>query len=239
MDKWTSPSDHVPVCFETKSGLYVLSWNILNKKWIKNIESNSQGLKDSLLMRMHHLGIRNQIIINQIKEWVLLGVHVICIQECSSDMLKEIQKLKNVTVFHSDKKKNDIGVFILTNKVGTDFKTDEGIYSDDRDHFIMSIMVDGLTIVNTHVPGGKEAKGPKELTSWIEKMYHSKTILVGDMNQDHLAFHLKDYTYHQPSYYTHINTNKHFVNYDHIWTREVTGRVLTPPDTRFKVIIRQ
>ena len=229
--QWTSPSDHLPVWFKA-THFELITWNILNTKWIKYIEKHP--LKDSVIIRWHKGGLRDDLVVNQIMEWLFTKPVVICLQECSSDVLRQLMaKLKRVSIYHSDLKENDIGVIIVPDSLkSSDFKTSKGVYRDDRDHFIMRVSVGDLIVLNTHIPGGSDAKGPEELSTWLKDNVKSddSAILVGDMNKrpDELKFPT-GWIYQRSSYFTHINTEPKLVRYDHVWTfGDVSGKIVDP-----------
>ena len=49
-EKWDFPSDHLPIGV-TINNHHIVCWNILNTDYLHWIETNSQGLKDSAIMR--------------------------------------------------------------------------------------------------------------------------------------------------------------------------------------------
>lgn len=222
-------------------------------------EKDPQGLLESPLIKWHR---------HKIDEWTerehkiadivisMLGKYyekVICLQECSKEMLELIKKKireafrERFKVLNSEVKYNDLGVVIYdqTKLLVSDSKVVHGIYSDDRDHFIMDVRLNSqissmqFRLVNAHIPGGMRSKGKEQLATYLKTHFDSglTTVVVGDMNKSSELVKqaiVKSFKGESPfqlipsTYSTYVNSKREPADFDQIYlyTKESSAKVL-------------
>lgn len=95
---WEFPSDHLPIGLNLEH-FNIAFWNILNKNYLHHIESNTQGLKDSAILRdnvldQDPLALREIIVKNYIFEMIHHPTHpraLIGLQEVHDDILAALK----------------------------------------------------------------------------------------------------------------------------------------------------
>lgn len=93
--RWEFPSDHPPIAANLslrKHSIKVVSWNVLNRHYYKYIDLDTQGLKDSLITRLHQEGSREVEIVRRIREMMGKDFRIVCLQECWPELLIDLQK---------------------------------------------------------------------------------------------------------------------------------------------------
>jgi hypothetical protein len=89
-EAWQFPSDHLPVRLELGS-FALVCWNILNKDYLNYIEMNTQGLRESSILKDHRLvegqtlTVRENMILSQIFE-MMQSNSLIALQETHEDV---------------------------------------------------------------------------------------------------------------------------------------------------------
>jgi thioredoxin reductase (NADPH) len=100
-EKWTLPSDHLPIGISVSDGkdpFTVVSWNVLNSEYMHWIYKNGQGLGHSILIEedtpIHPDGftLREQHVIDALLQMIHSSKHLLCLQECSERFIQELKK---------------------------------------------------------------------------------------------------------------------------------------------------
>jgi len=208
-DKWQFPSDHLPVGVKV-NGVNFLSWNVLNTAYLKFIESNNQGLRESLIMKENvsdgsGTGLTkrerriSESVIKMIQEPIKGSV--IALQEVGlrfyTELVRKLKCFPTIKMFSSESSPIavDRSVFLYdSRKFSLDPEMDNPKIYKYKVHQAKAIMVLSLRdrssgceyrIIQTHAPGGP--KGPsarKELAEVVMQHYDPKKIMIvmGDMN---------------------------------------------------------
>jgi hypothetical protein len=203
-ERWRFPSDHLPVGMSI-NGLNFANWNILNTAYLGYILSNSQGLKDSLIMETNCIGQdprlteREEIILDQV---LTLLQHptspraLLSLQETGEafwEVLKERlpPNFKTTTTFPNDLANGD--VFIYNSDQFEYVSLQSERYTCYPTNTMMSLTLKERSsgqqyrFIQSHVPGGPVHSAParEEFADFVMKQFDSSMVLVvmGDMNR--------------------------------------------------------
>ncbi len=201
---WRFPSDHLPIGMSI-NGLNFTNWNILNTAYLGYILSNTQGLKDSLIMETNRIGQdprltqREEIILDQV---LTLLQHptsprsLLSLQETGEafwEVLKERlpPNFKTTTTFPNDLAHGD--VFIYNSDLFEYMSLQSETYTCNPTNTMMSLTLKERSsgqqyrFIQSHVPGGPVHSDPAraEFADFVMKQFDSSMVLVvmGDMNR--------------------------------------------------------
>lgn len=202
--QWQFPSDHLPIGM-TIGGVHFACWNILNTDYLKHIETNSQGLKNSLIMETNcpgkdpRLTRREEIVLEQVMSLLQHPTQprsVLSLQETGAsfwEVLKERlpPNFETVTAFTNDLVHGDVFIY------NSDLLVCEGLQSKKYEcqpkNTIMALDLkersSGIQyrFIQSHVPGGPILSEParKELADFAMRNYDPNKVIVimGDMNR--------------------------------------------------------
>lgn len=100
-EKWTMPSDHLPIGISVSDGkdpFSVVSWNVLNTEYMHWIYENGQGLGQSILTQENRpineggFTLREQHVVDALLQMVHSSKDLICLQECSERFIQELER---------------------------------------------------------------------------------------------------------------------------------------------------
>jgi hypothetical protein len=198
---WDFPSDHLPIGTKfIHSGIgsiCVLSWNMLNKNYMKWIIKNQQGLNGSYITATHDKKLKDSHLDEREFSCLeLLALYVkeksfdfLCLQEVSNDVYKKLQSIGDYSILKS-KNERDLQIILYNSKRFTclDFSLIEYKGEDSkciiRGKFKLasSKNIDEFMVTCTHVP----FKDPIPITDLMvkEKCGTTPSIVCGDFNKD-------------------------------------------------------
>lgn len=202
-EKWTFPSDHLPIGL-TVGDFHIALWNVLKKDYLFHIEKNTQGLKESSILKdnmplpgQKNLTIREFIILQNILEMSQHHTHprsLIALQEMHPDM---ISYLKNylppewrIAQPFDESESEDI--FLYDSNVFRFIDSEAVFYEMGRPKTIFTLTLQNKSsgkiyrFVQSHVPGGPSSeRGCQKFAYESLRQYDPNitTILMGDMNQ--------------------------------------------------------
>ncbi|MCE5316073.1 MAG: hypothetical protein LLG04_01745 [Parachlamydia sp.] len=200
---WEFPSDHLPVA-ATFGNVHIASWNILNKNYLFHINENTQGLRDSAIMRDHQpidstsLTLRERIVLQQILEMISHPTHprsLIALEETHPDVLNALKEELpgNWAIATPPGQPQSQDIYLYNKEIFEIVAVDAAKYTPDNYKTIFSLTLrekatgETFRFIQSHIPGGPVdspvavAKYAKEAMRQFDP---SLTIaLMGDMNQ--------------------------------------------------------
>jgi hypothetical protein len=201
---WEFASDHLPIGL-TMDQTHISFWNILNKLYLGHIVENTQGLRESAIMRDNvpdtqnpPLTVRETTVLKEIAEMIHHPTHprsLIALQETHPDVLKALQKSLppgwQIALPPGQKTSQDI--FLYDTQVFELVSLEAEKYSDQLPKTIFSLTLtekaSGKTVrfIQSHIPGGP-VNSPAACAKFAEvalKQFDPSItlILMGDMNQ--------------------------------------------------------
>lgn len=208
---WQFPSDHLPVGM-TLGSFHIALWNVLNKDYLGYIEQNTQGLKESLILRenvpingevsppfpvQRGLTFREALIGERILEMVNHPTHprsLIALQEAHQDLvygLKTSLPSSWVVVTPPNQSKSE-DVFLYNSELFEVIGTKATPYPAKLSSTIFTLDLREKTsnqryrFIQSHIPGGPASK--ESVAKFAEealKQYQKDLtiVLMGDMNQ--------------------------------------------------------
>ncbi len=200
---WKFPSDHLPIG-ATIGDFHIACWNILNKKYLFHIEENTQGLKDSSILKDNipirgskTLTLRELTIGCQILEMINHPTHprsLIALQETHEDVLTflKAQLPFSWAILTPPNQPKSEDIFIYNTDIFQFISLDAVQYTPQLPKTIFTITLlekssgRSFRFVQSHVPGGpKSAEGCAKFSQEALRQYdpHLTTVLMGDMNQ--------------------------------------------------------
>jgi len=232
--QWTFPSDHLPVGGKISES-YFACWNILNKDYLHWIESNTQGLKESLIMEENieiegkqGLTVRENHIIGYVVEMLTHPTHprsLIGLEETNVSVIKALSKIlpphfKMVTA--------DENIFIYNSDHLSPISYESGYYTNLSNTWMSLTLQEkksgkSILFILSHAPGGPKCEHYlNELAEVVVRKHNPAnfTVVMGDQNRPPGAFqlslqlaklkHKKDYLFAHfcIAYPTHINTHR-------------------------------
>lgn len=202
-ERWELGSDHLPTAISVGKRHFV-SWNILDKRCMRWIETNSQGLVDSAITREDFpvspgakLTLREERIIKQIVAMATHETHprsLIALQEVHPDVYAALKtrlpmSYVPVTTFPGDLAHGDLflfdsAIFELVGSTGNTF------YDSHNTWMILTLRdrEDGklFSFVQSHVPGGDFSPIARNQLAY-QTLTHldpaAITLVVGDQNR--------------------------------------------------------
>lgn len=234
-DAWEFPSDHLTIG-ATLDDFHIAFWNVLNKEYLGHIEENTQGLRDTSILRDNvpapghkPLTLRELTVCQDVLEMILHPTHprsLIGLQETHPDVQKFLQT-------------NLPPQYKILTPPGQPLSQDLFIYDTDRFDFISKDSVrytegkpktiftitlfdktQGKTFrfIQSHVPGGPNSpEGCAKFAAEVSRQFDPAitTVLMGDMNQSPAvitnaleAADVQSFHYLPNAYPTHMNTHK-------------------------------
>lgn len=202
--KWHFPSDHLPVGLSIDH-IHIASWNILNKNYLHYIESNTQGLKNSLIMQTHvpleekgGLTVREMMILQSIFELIEHKTHprsLIALEETSEDLLAALREVlpshfSIMTPFKDEPISQDI--FLYDRHIFDFVDLNSVKYEPKCSHSIMTLTLKERSsgkiyrFIQSHVPFSPQhslssrMKFAKEVCSQYDPAL--TIVVMGDMN---------------------------------------------------------
>ena len=201
-DKWQFPSDHLPIATEV-DGTKIISWNVLNNKYMDWVYNDSQGLEGSMLTQLDvplsgkkGLTQRDLVVMDMINAMANKSNGIISLQECGYPFLKELEKKlpDNWQLVRSTQKYVTDQNVILFNKSNVNYNPKQSTISHDGfpsnpGRTIMNCLFErqdgkNLRIFNSHLPGDPSLPGRYEFCDYLKK-YSKKdeiSVAMGDMN---------------------------------------------------------
>ncbi|MGZ3633297.1 MAG: hypothetical protein ACXU9U_03625 [Parachlamydiaceae bacterium] len=205
--RWALGSDHLPIG-GTVNSIHFGLWNILATSALHHIERNTQGLKDSFIMRANvlhqeNLTVRECIIISQILNILQHPTYpksLLCVQEITEEVFIAIQKklpdhLKLIPNDVSRLKDGDVFIYDSSIFDFIDFKCNyyQTTQSKHSKTYMTLSLIEKHTqqlykFIQSHVPGGPNAISQPARVEFVEAMINDYnpeaiTIVMGDMNR--------------------------------------------------------
>lgn len=235
-EAWELPSDHLPVGGSVGNVHFVL-WNILNTSALHHIEDNSQGLKNSLIIKdnIPHdelITLREAKVIESVLEMVHHKKYprsLLALQETSEEVYQRLQEVLPANMKLFPESKEEIGhgdVFIYDADKFNVIHVNKKHYRIRPNNTMMNLVLRekstgvNYRFVQSHVPGGPifSSIARKELAEYVRENYDpaAVNIILGDMNRsaDYFIANFENVFDPQPfisldiPYPTHINTAK-------------------------------
>ena len=200
-EKWRFPSDHLPVGVEV-NGVRVISWNVLNNIYMIWVtETDSQGLKGSLITELHDQPVaegltqRDLIVADRIQDMFSQG-EILALQECGAPFIELLrQRLPSdwemVTSFATPQKDQDV---VLFNKAHFTYQpklseTSRTAYPSAlgrplQNVYLSHLQGEDFRIINAHIPGDPTKPGREEFARYVCAQHKpgSLTLGLGDNN---------------------------------------------------------
>lgn len=208
-EKWTLPSDHLPIglIFPGKAPVRVASWNVLNSGYMKFVQGDYQGLVGSTItledkaLGVDGFTIREQHVIDLILEMLKdpnNSHNVIALQECGQTFLNHLNQSlpAHIQLIYTDETAKDQSVFLYdTSRFDcTEVTIKKGIFSDRPERAALNMQLQDkvtgeyLRCVTAHLPWIPDGSGAKELAAYLleqqSSLRENETLVVmGDMNR--------------------------------------------------------
>lgn len=209
--RWQFPSDHLPIG-ATINGHHFLSWNVLNKNFVKHCTDGNQGLENSLLDSLNKKetecpGItERELAIYQILQTFLsepAPYALLCLQECDIPFIEflkdKIPAHYQVIIGLPDNPKSYNQNICIYDSTKLDYLDKESSIIPRNEVFsiappgpMMSLcFVDKLIdtpfrVINAHLTGKPGSPAPQEYIAYLkslrEKNVEETVIAMGDMN---------------------------------------------------------
>lgn len=203
-EKWKFSSDHLPIGAKVDD-FNLLSWNVLNTRYIGWVMKNSQGLSRSLITEQNQsidgscLTVRDSKIIDTLLATIAHPFHprsILCLQECSWHFVQELKNRlpAHMTLVSPLSNAVDQRVIIYDNtkfdcahqRVSWPYKESD-IRKDIIDLRLQNKSSGKIyQIMNTHVPGDPGKPGRAELVNYLLSHYSKQDkaipLLMGDLN---------------------------------------------------------
>ena len=239
---WPFISDHLPVGIEI-DGLKIITWNILNSKFMHNIQAgHSKNLAGSAITQNHHSFENNlferERIILKILEDLIQKCDLLAIQEMDPLRLLPILKKRCPYIYYIHRPDSfDCDLIIYNPKTFTPL-SQTITYSETSPQTFIDITLDhngkAYQFVTTRLNGKPDwiVKSREEFKQYLSEALdptNHATIALGDMNSipemGPLATDHINYT----SYLTHPCVDDIPKQYDHIWVKAGTSVEPLPP----------
>jgi hypothetical protein len=201
---WNFPSDHLPIGASI-GDINIAFWNILNKKYLSQIENNSQGLKDSSIMKDNFspnskttLTVREEKICSQIFEMISHSTHphsLIALQETSKEILNYLTRFlpeRWVIITPPDQLWSQ-DIFLYDSKIFDYVDHSDIRYRKDLPKTIFSLTLREkksnkiMKFIQSHIPEGPvdSAPGCQKFSDEVLLQFNPEIIqvLMGDMGK--------------------------------------------------------
>lgn len=203
-EQWLFPSDHLPIG-ATLGSFHIAFWNNLNKDYLGHIEANTQGLRDSSILKdnvpvdsNNKLTLRELIIGNRVMEMINHSSYprsLIALQETHADLqdflsLQIPAHWKLITPLNQSYSQD---LFLYNTLIFDLISLDSVLYNENASKSIFTITLEEkatgkiFRFIQSHVPGGpiKSKEGCEKFSIEALRQYDPNLtiILMGDMNQ--------------------------------------------------------
>jgi len=199
---WQFPSDHLPIgaCVDD---IEMVSWNVLNNTYMEWVtEKDSQGLNGSLISKKNQvidqatgLTRRDQIVVQKVIDMLnhpTYPKHLIALQECSPEFLKELEKTLPdymQIIYESENFPVDQNVVLFDSRT-MDHRKDlmhvDYPFPCAPKRQLMNLVFEreGKTyrFINGHLPGDPNLPGKEEFATYVNGFSDEVVIATGDMN---------------------------------------------------------
>jgi len=207
---WQFPSDHLPIGI-TLGSFHIAFWNTLNKDYLYHIQANTQGLRDSSILRDNiqidsdsPLTVRELITANIILEMINHPTHprsLIALQETNANLQNFLTEQiplgwKIATPLNQPISQD---LFLYDSAIFNLIAIDSVLYTETTPKSIFTLTLEEkatgkiFRFLQSHIPGGPiNSKGgcEKFSTEALRQFDRSLTIvLMGDMNQSPDVIH--------------------------------------------------
>lgn len=201
---WEFPSDHLPIGVAVGS-FHIAFWNILNKDYLDHIEANTQGLRESSILRDHvqvdsdnPLTVRELTIANRVMEMMNHPTHprsLVALQETSADLQnflsEQIPSDWKIATPLDQPTSQDL--FLYDSNVFNLIAIDSVLYTETAPKSIFTLTLEEkatgkiFRFLQSHVPGGpvKSKEGVEKFSAEALRQFDPSItiVLMGDMNQ--------------------------------------------------------
>jgi len=204
-EQWKFPSDHLPVGGSV-GNIHFAMWNILDTDYLNYIVSNSQGLRDSLIMELN-IPVKQGSLFTEREALVVTSIHqminhesiprsLLALQETGTEVFKKLQEtlpshLKMIPsriedLMHGDIFIYDDNVFDFVDFTYSHYKVNPG-----NTMMALTLVEKNTGMVyrffQSHVPGGPINSDParEEMANTLFNTFDPTmiTIVMGDMNR--------------------------------------------------------
>ena len=197
-EKWQFPSDHLPIGM-TFDAIHVISWNVLNAKYMKWIfEKNSQGLSRSLIADEHvyigdsKLTIRDRHTVQLVLQMITHSAYprsILSMQECSKAYIEEL-RLRLPDRFEIISHNERVFLYDRTLFAVVSAKGVSKIFASKPSETVQDITLNRLVrgqrlrFINAHLPGDPSKPAPLEFARYLANTFDPSltTLCMGDMN---------------------------------------------------------
>lgn len=200
--KWQFPSDHLPRGLSI-GDIHIAFWNILNKNYMKYIEKNDQGLRDSDILFYNvpanldvKLTLRELFCVNIILDMINHSSHprsMIALEETHIDVINYLKKVlpDHWAIVTPPGQPASEDLYLYDKNVFDFVRIDAVKYSEERSTSILTLILkersSGRTyrFLQSHIPGGPHsAEACKKFAQEAIRQYNHLEIIVlmGDMN---------------------------------------------------------
>lgn len=201
---WQFPSDHLPRGM-TIGNFHIAFWNILNKNYLYHIEENTQGLRDSSILKddtpinaEDSLTIRELTVVQQIMEMINHPTHprsLIGLQETHRDVLNYLQKNlpSEWVIVTPPNQPYSQDIFLFNSNVFEFIERNAQQYNPKFPKTILTLTLlekdsnKTFKFIQSHIPGGpiNSEEGCRKFSEEAFKQYDPcyTIVLMGDMNQ--------------------------------------------------------
>lgn len=202
-EAWEFPSDHLPIGASIDQ-LHIACWNILNKDYLGYIEMNTQGLKNSSILRdntpvneNNTLTLREENIGKHILEMISHPTHprsLIALQETHADVIESLKTLLPTSwaVLPPPDQPDAQDIFIYDTQVFELLSSHAIRHKKTSTNNIFTVTLQDKTsgnvyrFIQSHIPGGPHSPvGCEVFANEVLDQYDDNLtiILMGDMNQ--------------------------------------------------------
>lgn len=202
-ESWKYPSDHLPRG-ATVGNFNIAFWNILNKAYLKYIQQDTQGLRDSSILTEnvavspnHTLTRREMATVEIVLQMIKHPTHprsLIALEEVHPDVFKSLkQKLPQGWVIIPPPDQSNSEDFFIYDSSKFEFINSQAVkYNNHSQNTIFSLTLrekashKTFRFVQSHIPGGPHsAEGCAKFSAEALRQYDPNLtiVLMGDMNQ--------------------------------------------------------
>lgn len=202
-EAWQFPSDHLPIG-ATIGNFHIAFWNILNKNYLGHIEENTQGLKNSSILRDNVpfdrslLTVREKIVIDQIFQMINHSTHprsLVALQETHKDVQNYLKTHlpDSWKILTPPNQPISQDIFLYDSEIFEFISLGAVKYSSQFPKTIFTLNLrekasnNIYRFIQSHVPGGpiNSAEGCEKFSTEALKQYDPNVtiVLMGDMNQ--------------------------------------------------------
>lgn len=206
-EAWEFPSDHLAIG-ATLDDFHIAFWNILNKEYLFHIVENTQGLRDTSILRDNvpasgnePLTIREICIMQNVLEMISHSTHprsLIALQETHSDVQNFLQVIlpSSFKILTPPDQSLSQDLYIYDSNRFDFISKDAVKYTQDKPKTIFTITLydkvlgKAFRFIQSHIPGGPNSpEGCAKFAAEVFRQFDPAitTVLMGDMNQSPLV----------------------------------------------------